>query len=101
MSWNDQIGFPILSVITFLPLVGVVLILLFGRGKPGVYKVVSLVVTLAALALSVVMLTRLHTNLPGMQFTEDFVWIKRFNIHYSFGVDGISALPGSVAYTVW
>jgi NADH-quinone oxidoreductase subunit M len=27
-----------------------------------------------------------------MQFTENVMWIKRFNIHYSFGVDGIAAL---------
>ncbi len=27
MSWQDQIGFPILSVITYLPLAGVLLIL--------------------------------------------------------------------------
>jgi NADH-quinone oxidoreductase subunit M len=92
MSWHQQAGFPILSVITYLPLVGVALIMLFGKGRPLFYKVVSLVVTLAALALAVVMLAKLHTALPGMQFTEDFVWIKRFNIHYGFGVDGISAL---------
>ena len=37
MSWSGQIGFPILSVITFLPLAGVLLILLVGRGRPAVY----------------------------------------------------------------
>jgi NADH-quinone oxidoreductase subunit M len=54
--------------------------------------VTSLVVTLAAFVLSAVMLLRFHTHLPGMQFTENVVWIKRFNIHYSFGIDGIAAL---------
>ena len=34
MSWSDQIGFPLLSVITFLPLAGVLVMLLFARGKP-------------------------------------------------------------------
>ncbi|HUK77412.1 MAG TPA: NADH-quinone oxidoreductase subunit M [Thermoleophilia bacterium] len=92
MGWHQQAGFPILSVITYLPLVGVVLIALVGRGRPTLYKVVALVVTLAAFVLSAVMLLRLHTHLPGMQFTENVMWIGRFNIHYSFGVDGISAL---------
>jgi len=92
MTWQHQIGFPILSVITYLPLAGVALILLFGRGRPTFYKVVSLVVTLAAFALSVVMLFRFHTRLPGMQYVENALWIPRFNIHYSFGIDGISAL---------
>ena len=92
VGWHQQAGFPILSVITYLPLVGVVIIALFGRGRPTFYKVVSLVVTLAAFALSIVLLLRLHANRPGMQFVENVIWIKRFNIHYGFGIDGISAL---------
>ncbi len=92
MSWSDQIGFPLLSVITFLPLAGVVLILLFGRGKPAAYKVISLVVTLAAFVLSVWMLFAFKTKLPGMQFAETVTWIKPLNIKYGMGVDGIAAL---------
>ncbi len=52
MGWHQQAGFPILSVITYLPLVGVLLIAAFGKGRPLFYKVVSLVVTLAAFVLS-------------------------------------------------
>ena len=92
MSWSGQIGFPILSVITFLPLAGVVLILLVGRGRPGVYKVISLLVTLAAFVLSVWMLVAFRTKLPGMQFAESVEWIAPFNIRYGMGVDGIAAL---------
>ena len=92
MSWQDQMGFPILSVITFLPLAGVVLMLLFGRGRPQVYKVIALIATLAAFALSIWMMIVFKKGEPGMQFTEDIMWIKAFNIHYSFGVDGIAAV---------
>jgi len=38
VTWQSQIGFPILSLITFLPLLGVIAMLLAGRGKPQVYK---------------------------------------------------------------
>ena len=92
MTWNDQIGFPILSIITYLPLAGVLLMLLVARGRPVAYKVISLVVTLAAFVLSIVMLVVLDTKAPGMQFVENFTWIKALNIHYSMGVDGIAAL---------
>jgi len=92
MGWNTQIGFPILSVITYLPLAGVLLILLFGKGRPLVYKVTALVVTLVSLALSVLMLVKFDTARVAMQYTENVIWVKRFNIHYSMGVDGISAL---------
>ena len=45
VSWHDQIGFPILSVITYLPLAAWRSSLLFGKGRPGFYKVVALVTT--------------------------------------------------------
>jgi NADH-quinone oxidoreductase subunit M len=55
-------------------------------------KVISLVVTLAAFALSVWMLFVFKTKLPGMQFAETVTWIEPLNIKYGMGVDGIAAL---------
>jgi NADH-quinone oxidoreductase subunit M len=92
VGWQEQIGFPILSLITYLPLLGVLLILLVGRGRPAVYKGIALVTMMIALALSIVMMAVFDTNAHGMQFVEDFVWVKALNIHYGFGIDGISAL---------
>ncbi len=92
MSWSTQVGFPILSTITFIPLLGVALILLVGRGRPQVYKVISLAVTLGAFALALWMMLAFDTAARGMQFVEDVVWIRAFNIHYGMGVDGIAAL---------
>ncbi len=92
MTFQSQIGFPILSVITFLPLAGVLLILIFGRGRPGVYKVIALISTLAAFVLACVMMLTFKTRVPGMQFVENWTWIKALNIHYSTGIDGIAAL---------
>ena len=92
MTWQSQIGFPILSVITFLPLLGVIAMLLVGRGKPQVYKVIALIVTLAAFVLAILMLVKFDTHAHGMQFVENVMWIKALNIHYGFGIDGIAAL---------
>ena len=92
MSWQGQMGFPIISLMTYLPLAGVLLILVFGKNRPGMYKVTALVTTLAAFVFSAVMLFRFDAGAKGMQFTEDVTWIERLNVHYSFGVDGISAL---------
>jgi NADH-quinone oxidoreductase subunit M len=91
MGWQQQIGFPILSVICYLPLVAVV-VALFTKSRPIVYKVACLAVTVAAFILSIVMLFSLDTKASGMQFSETFSWIPRFHIQYGFGVDGISAL---------
>ena len=92
MTWNDQIGFPVLSLITFLPLIGVALMLLVGRGRPVVFKTIALVVTVAAFLLATWMLFAFDLNARGMQFTESVGWIKALNINYAMGVDGISAL---------
>ena len=92
MGWHAQIGFPVLSLITWLPLAAVLVILVAGKNRPQLYKIVALVATLAAFALSIWMLLKFQTRTPGMQYVEDFTWVKRFNIHYGLGVDGISAL---------
>jgi NADH-quinone oxidoreductase subunit M len=92
MGWHAQVGFPILSVITYLPLAAVLVILVAGKGRPQFYKITALVATLLAFVLSVVMLLKFQTGNPAMQYVENVTWIKRFNIHYGFGVDGIAAL---------
>ncbi|HQG04369.1 MAG TPA: NADH-quinone oxidoreductase subunit M [Thermoleophilia bacterium] len=114
MSWQDQIGFPVLSVITFLPLAGVVLILAIDLLRrpaarlgadgavegavarqtwwPTTYKVISLATTLAAFALTVWVLFVFDKSASQLQFVEDVMWVRRFNIHYSLGIDGIAAL---------
>lgn len=92
VSWQDQIGFPILSTITYLPLLGVLGVLLAGKGRPALYKAISLIATLAAFVLAVVMMMAFDTSASGLQFVEDAAWIPSLNIRYGFGVDGISAL---------
>ena len=66
--------------------------MVLGKGRPQFYKVVSLVGTLAAWVLSTVPLFKFDSKAAGFQFVEDFVWVRRFHIHYGFGVDGIAAL---------
>ena len=59
----------------------------------AVYKVISLVVTLAAFVLSVVMLFALQDQrCRACSSPRTSPGSRRFNIHYGFGVDGIAAL---------
>jgi len=62
VGWQDQVGFPILSLMTYLPLVGVALIVLFAKDRPGLYKMIALATTVLAFILSVVMLLRFDTG---------------------------------------
>ena len=89
----------ILSVITFLPLVGAAAVLLAG-GLAGRrtdaatvgfnVKLIALVTTLAVFALSVVMVARFDTSQAGFQFEEAQTWFA--GASYRMGVDGISVL---------
>ncbi len=88
-----QIPF-ILSVVTFLPLVGAGLILLarlLGRGEAaGAARWIALVTTLATLAVSGVLVAGFDASSPAYQFVERYVWFA--GAEYHMGVDGISIL---------
>ena len=89
----NQIGFPILSLITFLPLVGV-LILVSLQGEDAVIagraRFVALVTSLVELALGLYMWANFNPTMAGYQFVETAPWLAGLNIAYRMGVDGIS-----------
>ncbi|MGB9236164.1 MAG: NADH-quinone oxidoreductase subunit M [Terriglobales bacterium] len=79
----------ILSMVTFIPAIGGVLILLIPRRDRDI-KVFALVITLLAFVASLHLPVHLHRNQPGFQFEIDQPWITSPNIHYHMGIDGIS-----------
>jgi len=84
----------ILSVVTFLPLVGAALILLARFASKGgadtAAKWIALATTLATLAVSVVLVAGFDAANPAYQFVEQFSWFAGASYH--MGVDGISIL---------
>src|ERR1700755_1173400 len=88
---------PILSLITFAPIVGVAAILalrFLGRSDDpktvSAAKWIALVTTLATLALSVLLVVQFNPNTAAFQFVEDSPWFA--GLRYRMGVDGISVL---------
>ncbi|HXA38597.1 MAG TPA: NADH-quinone oxidoreductase subunit M [Phenylobacterium sp.] len=88
---------PILSLITYAPLLGVAGILaLRFLGKADdpkaieTSKWIALVTTLATLALSVLLVVQFNPAETGFQFVEDAPWFA--GLRYHLGVDGISVL---------
>lgn len=88
---------PILSLITWLPTIGAVLIALvagISKGSSdknaGFARVTALLVSLVTFALSVKMVMDFNTKETAMQFVENVPWFGV--IHYSLGVDGLSVL---------
>jgi NADH-quinone oxidoreductase subunit M len=79
----------VLSLVTFIPAAGGLLILLIPRRDRDI-KVFALVISLLAFVASLHLPVHLHRNLAGFQFEVDRPWIAHPNIHYHMGVDGIS-----------
>ena len=87
--------FPILSLLTFLPLVGAVFILTI-RGDEEVVnrnaRHVALWTSLINFLLSLFIWIHFDTTTADYQFVEFAVWMPAFNINYKMGIDGISML---------
>ncbi|WP_279479596.1 NADH-quinone oxidoreductase subunit M [Aureimonas sp. SK2] len=87
-------GWPILSTITFAPLVGV-LIILFTRDDSELarrnIRNVALLVTIFTFVLSLFIWIGFDKSVAGFQFVEEAEWLSG-GIAYRMGVDGISML---------
>ena len=88
-------NFPILSLLTFLPLVGAAFILII-RGEGEVVarnaRHVALWTSLINFLLSLFIWINFDTTTADYQFVESAEWMPAFNINYKMGVDGISML---------
>jgi len=86
MSW------PVLSLVTFLPLLGAVLIVVLARGDDwlarGTARWIALWTTLVTFAISLVLIGRFDPASPEFQFVEKHDWLGIASYHV--GVDGIS-----------
>ncbi len=87
---------PLLSVITFLPLVGVALILLLVRGDvkddSKSAKQIALLTTVATFLISLGVWTGFDNSTADFQFVEKAEWLPGVGVNYHMGIDGISML---------
>ena len=88
-----MIEFPLLSAMVFLPIVGMILILMIRGDEEDVNrnaKNVALFASFFTLAFALFMYLRFDPSSAAFQFTETYAWIP--GITYRLGVDGISML---------
>jgi NADH-quinone oxidoreductase subunit M len=88
-------GFPLLSLITFLPLLGAAVIMSV-RGDEAVVarnaRWTALWTSLIVFALSLILWFRFDPAVADFQFEEQVDWLPEFGVGYHMGVDGISVL---------
>ena len=81
---------PILSVITWLPVVGLAVIVLLPRGHDALVRAVALATAGGCLVLSWGLLGYFDRGSAEQQFTEQTTWIPELGMTYRLGVDGLS-----------
>lgn len=89
-----MVDFPILTIMTFLPAIGALLIIFGIKGKPedvtNNAKHMALFTSLFTLAFGLFMYMRFDPAIADFQFVEQSDWFKPLGIQYYMGVDGIS-----------
>ena len=81
---------PILSSIIFLPLLGVILVLITPARLPKCIRYTATLVTGAGLLLSIYLLMHFDSTNCSVQFVEHKPWLTGWNIWYFLGIDGLS-----------
>src|SRR3982075_4277244 len=79
----------ILSLVTFIPAGGGLLILLIPRRDRDI-KLFAFVISTLAFVASLHLPVHLHRETSAFGFEIDKIWIASPNIHYHMGIDGIS-----------
>ncbi|WP_134702530.1 NuoM family protein [Ammoniphilus sp. YIM 78166] len=86
----------LLTLITFSPLLGLVLLAFIPRTQAGTIKLIGILSTVLPLLLTFVMYAGFDFNLAALQFHEQIRWFAipadqvEFPIYYEMGVDGLS-----------
>jgi NADH-quinone oxidoreductase subunit M len=86
--------FQPLTLVTFFPLVGVLVLLFLRQEQKDLLRWVALVTSLITFGISLVVLAYFNPAYPGLQEVVDIPWIPiaGWEIHFFLGVDGLSIL---------
>ena len=89
---SDFSTIPLLSILTFMPLAGMLILLFVPRHKEELIRRFTLALTLVVFICSLPLLIHFDGGNAGFQFEEQSAWIPSAGIGYHLGVDGISLL---------
>src|SRR5262250_2503767 len=80
----------VLSYMTFIPLAGMVVVLLLPSNSHNLIRWVAAAFTVPPLLMAIWLVAHFDTSQAGFQFKEQWAWIPAYNIQYFVGVDGVS-----------
>jgi NADH-quinone oxidoreductase subunit M len=87
MDWFDNWA---LTLAVFIPIVGMVIMLVIPKAEENLIKAVALLTTLLTGAVGIGILANFNLDDGGLQFTANEKWIDVIHSRYHVGIDGIS-----------
>ncbi len=87
---QELLDTKILTIVTFTPAVGALLLLFLRRNQQQTARIIALGVTLLTFVFSLHLFWHFDSTTSDFQFVADTPWIPSFGISYQLGVDGIS-----------
>ncbi len=89
---SNVYGFPLLSLIAYVPLAGAIILLFMKKEDHKAIMHASFGISLVSMFFSFLLLPRFDSSHAEMQFVEKIQWIPTLGVEYFFGIDGISLL---------
>src|SRR5207245_1421020 len=80
----------ILTIVTFMPAAGALLLLFYNRGHGRSIRMFALLVTLLTFIFSLHLVAHFDSSNPDFQFGLKIPWMPSLGIDYAMGIDGIS-----------
>jgi len=85
-------GFPVISIITLLPLFGAIAIIGLNNDQKNLARGLAFGFSIVSLALTILMWMRFNPASGELQFVETYTWIPSLAAQYHVGVDGLGLL---------
>jgi len=89
---SQQIGYPILTLLMAVPLLGAVGLMFLPKTNHGLIMRAATVIALIDFILVIPLAVNFDKSGPKMQFVERLNWVPSLGISYFIGVDGLSVL---------
>jgi NADH-quinone oxidoreductase subunit M len=82
----------LLSVVLYLPLIGIAILIALARGNDAMVRRVSLAVMTLQFLLTAILYAHFDNAATGLQFETRLPWIAAWGVYYHIGLDGMSIL---------
>lgn len=83
-------GFGLLSLVTFLPAIGALLLAFVPKSAEKVCKHLALLVSVITFGVSLLILSKFQSGTYHFQMVEFQPWLTDLGVNYKLGIDGIS-----------